>query len=233
MTDDRAEHWYYQDKEIRFSFSKEDDWKLNTITVNSDAYRFNDLIFIGQAVERVKWNLKKLRYLNLDFEDWATSESPDHQLLTIDELNMNFWFDHNELSELQWSPFFKDEETIIWPIIEQRVFNESLDNSKKYTSLHPFGQLGLYLENWLDQLFWNKTSKEYLELFSKLPEDSKREDLLFVNKFIQYEFPKKNKSNWMIKAEVSLDFKEEYSIGRISVIWDKHLEIIKQDFLFD
>ena len=45
-------------------------------------------------------------------------ESPSHELLASDFLGINFWFDEDQLSEVQWGPLFVDDESIDWPELE-------------------------------------------------------------------------------------------------------------------
>ena len=45
----------------------------------------------------------------------STVESPTHELISSDQLGINFWFDEDTLSEVQWGPLFVDDETIKWP----------------------------------------------------------------------------------------------------------------------
>lgn len=230
---DRSEQWYFKEKEMSIYFNEEEGWKLETIAVNSDTFHFKNLIRMDQSMEKVKLDLKELGFEDLEFEDCSNIESPDHQLISVDEISMNFWFDHGRLSEIQWSPLFKDDETIIWPDLKQNENNTKNDIPEELRSLHPFDQLGIYLENWLDKVFLEKNSRDYLDLSEKLPENRKREYLIFESKNIRYFLSNGNETKWKMKGEVYLKYKDQETVGRISVLWNEQLEIIKQQFFFD
>ena len=116
--DDLTDSWTYYELEMCLSFDQLEDWRLTCIAVDSDQYSFNELIFIGMDLESVKVNLRKLGVNDLVFKDYATLESPTHQLIESNSLQMNFWFDHNHLSQIQLSPFWMDEENIKWPKLD-------------------------------------------------------------------------------------------------------------------
>lgn len=113
---DQTENWHFDEYELSVSFSEKEDWKLDTMAINSDYYLFNNEALIGQSFNEIKEQLKKWDINDLEFEDWSSEESPDHKLLSSDSLEINFWFDEGKLAEIQWSPLFENEETIIWPI---------------------------------------------------------------------------------------------------------------------
>lgn len=116
LENDKTENWHFDDYELSVSFSEEEDWKLDTIAINSNYYLLNNESLIGRSIDEVKELLKKWDIDDLEFEDWSSEESPDHKLLISDALEINFWFDEGKLAEIQWGPLFKDEETIIWPM---------------------------------------------------------------------------------------------------------------------
>ena len=41
----------------------------------------------------------------LGFDDLSSIENPSHELIFSDKLEMNFWFDQNSLSQVQWVRF--------------------------------------------------------------------------------------------------------------------------------
>lgn len=64
--------------------------------------------------EEVVSLLKELKINDLEFEDWSSEESPNHKLLSSELIGINFCFDDNLLSEIQWRPLFIDDDTIRW-----------------------------------------------------------------------------------------------------------------------
>ena len=41
--------------------------------------------------------------------------APDNKLIELEELSTNFWFSDNVLDEIQWSPYFTNDDEIQWP----------------------------------------------------------------------------------------------------------------------
>ena len=61
--------------------------------------------------------MKKLEAINLGtliLED-CSEHDDDHKVIEVDEKSINFWLKDGVLDEIQWSPFFIDDDTINWP----------------------------------------------------------------------------------------------------------------------
>ena len=117
-TDDdenNTETWLYDELELTAGFDEEDDWRLIMLTVASDFYTLNGKSLIGMNREKLVENLKEMKIEDLLFEDISTDEDPNQVLLEVDSLSINFWLDEDHLDEIQWSPFFIDDDTIEWP----------------------------------------------------------------------------------------------------------------------
>jgi hypothetical protein len=114
--EDLTENWHYDELELSLGFDEEEDWRLTTIAITSSNYKFKELDVIGVSKAEFIEKLKDNKINDLEHEDWSTEESPSHELLSSDKLGINFWFDENKLSEVQWGPLFIDDETIDWPI---------------------------------------------------------------------------------------------------------------------
>jgi len=112
---DLTEYWSYDDLELSLGFDEEDDWRLVTIAITSSCYTLKGLPLIGLSKDELKSQLKRKGIIDLEYEDWSSIEIPSHELLSSDSLGINFWFDGNQLSEVQWGPLFLDDETIDWP----------------------------------------------------------------------------------------------------------------------
>ena len=54
--------------------------------------------------------LDSIGYKNLEFEDWSSEESPDHQLISEVDQFINFWLDDGILTEIQWGPPIEEED---------------------------------------------------------------------------------------------------------------------------
>lgn len=116
---DLTESWHYDELDLSLGFDEEDDWRLVTIAIGSSNCKFRDFYPIGLSKDELTKKLHELYINDLEFEDWSSEESPSHELLTSDLLGINFWFDDNRLSEVQWGPHFIDDENIKWPKIEK------------------------------------------------------------------------------------------------------------------
>ena len=110
-----TEAWHYDEYEISFSFDKDDNWLLGTIASSAE-----DTIFAGEKIMGLDPDsvMNLLRANGIDdavLEDLSTPENPNHHVIMVEDDSINFWFEDGELSEVQWSPFWEDEETIVWP----------------------------------------------------------------------------------------------------------------------
>ncbi|MEM1322082.1 MAG: hypothetical protein AAGG75_17610 [Bacteroidota bacterium] len=113
-----TESWHYDEQEVSLSFDEESGWRLIVISVTSNDHLFEGQELIGMELEEFEDFIDALIFGDMDYEDCSTPEMPNHQLIEVDELSMNFWFDDDALTEIQWSPLFDDEESIIWPVEE-------------------------------------------------------------------------------------------------------------------
>ncbi len=116
--EDLTESWHYDELDLSIGFDEEDDWRLVTIAISSSNFKFRDFSPIGLSKDELTKKFDELNINDLEYEDWSSEESPSHELLTSDLLGINFWFDDNQLSEVQWGPHFIDDENIKWPKIE-------------------------------------------------------------------------------------------------------------------
>lgn len=112
---DLSEAWEYDDLQLSLSFDEEDDWKLSTLATASASYLFKGKKLIGLDQNNLITELKKLDITDLQVEDCSNSEFPDHVLIEVESLSLNFWLDDGILEEIQWAPLFDQNECIIWP----------------------------------------------------------------------------------------------------------------------
>ncbi|MBL4710198.1 MAG: hypothetical protein JKY48_17340 [Flavobacteriales bacterium] len=110
-----AESWYYDSLDISLEFDAEEDWKLVTIEINSTTHTLNNIAVIGLSKEALKNKLSDLNIQDWEHEELPLDEAPTHELLSSDQLAINFWFDEDAVTEVQWGPIFTDEDNIIWP----------------------------------------------------------------------------------------------------------------------
>ncbi len=110
---DNHESWHYDELELSISFSEEENWRLDTISINSPYYLLYDTSLHGKSVLEIRNQLEEWKVKDIEFEDLGES---NQKLLSSEKLGMNFWFDNESLSEIQWGPLLLDNETIAWPV---------------------------------------------------------------------------------------------------------------------
>ena len=108
--EDHTEIWHYDELELSLSFDEDDDWELSTISITSDKYTFRGFQLIGMSKEQLEDELEELGIEDLQEEDWDNEDTPGLELLTSDELGINFWFDEGLLSEVEWGRFYEEED---------------------------------------------------------------------------------------------------------------------------
>ena len=106
-----TESWHYDELELSLSFNEEDDWRLSTIAVSSDEFLLEGKKIIGLKKDDLIKTLK-----SLDLKDYEENKVSDNEeMISSDIGEVNFWLEDNEVTEIQWGPFFIDEDTINWP----------------------------------------------------------------------------------------------------------------------
>jgi hypothetical protein len=112
---DLTESWEYDDLGLSLSFDKEEDWKLIMLSVTSNFYELEGIKIIGNSELKVMDTLKSLNFEDLTLEDCSEFDGENHNLIEIEDKSVNFWFKEGVLDEIQWTPFFIDDDTIQWP----------------------------------------------------------------------------------------------------------------------
>jgi hypothetical protein len=110
---DRYETWKYADLGILATFDEEDEFVLGTLSVYSDTCLLNGRPLIGKARDEV---LKAISALNpgaMTSEDMSSED--DLELLSFDSISLNLWLVDGVVNDIQWSPFWLDEEHQDWP----------------------------------------------------------------------------------------------------------------------
>ena len=114
-TGDAVETWDYENLGISFSFDEEEDWRLETITINSSNFELNGVGLVGQNIQIVQDFIESNSLGEMEFEDYSTPENPNHELIDIDEANMFFWFTKEVLTEIQFGVQWDDDDNALWP----------------------------------------------------------------------------------------------------------------------
>ena len=111
-----GEAWHYDELELSLSFDKLEDWRLVTFAVSSEYYQLGGKTLVGKQRLEVINSLSELGYGPLESDANVGQNGTESKLLMANSIETNFWFENDFLSEIQWGPFFKDDETIDWPV---------------------------------------------------------------------------------------------------------------------
>lgn len=113
--DSEAEVWYYDEDFLSLSFDAADDWRLVTIEVDHEKYTLNGVSFFNKNKLETIRALEEINVLDFKHEPVPMDEAPDHELVSSESLGINFWFDEDQVTEIQWGPFFNADESVKWP----------------------------------------------------------------------------------------------------------------------
>ena len=108
-----TESWHYDENELSVSFDEEDNWRLTTIAISSPNSLFHDIKLIGKKKGEVLDLLKDLNLIDPELE--KLSDDSNHLMASFIESSINFWFENDLLSEIQWGVLWEDEDTPKWP----------------------------------------------------------------------------------------------------------------------
>jgi len=116
LPEDVTEAWHYDEVELSASFDKMEDWRLTSLAVSSDEYSFEGVDLIGLSQSEVMEQIEILGLGDVYLEELSDNEEDSQQIATILEVSLNLWFDNGILTEIQWGPFWdEEEEEFIWP----------------------------------------------------------------------------------------------------------------------
>ncbi len=107
-----TEAWHYDELEISASFDEEDDWRLTTISTSSPTAKLNGKPIIGLTMPQLQEIIEPLDLGTVEIEEMED----DQTLLSVVDSSINFWFEFEKLSEVQWGVLWKDEDTPKWPV---------------------------------------------------------------------------------------------------------------------
>lgn len=107
--------WFYYQLQIDLNFESEDDLKLSFISVENENYLLNGKIKVGMDKQAVLEACAELEFSTPELENFSTDDVPDQELIALEKENINLWFTDGKLDEIQFGPFWEDDETPIWP----------------------------------------------------------------------------------------------------------------------
>ncbi|MDF1549490.1 MAG: hypothetical protein P1P88_16815 [Bacteroidales bacterium] len=108
--------YYYYDLALDLTFESDDDDRLSFISVENDEFSIENKIKVGQSKDVVLKACKELAFGEPEIEDLSSEDIPNQELIALENENVNFWFTDDTLDEIQIGPFWKDDETPIWPV---------------------------------------------------------------------------------------------------------------------
>lgn len=110
-----TENWHYDKYDLSLSFEEAIEWRLETIAVSNEAYELAGTQVIGLDRTSLENVLKKMGVDDLVFEDDVMEDNMSQQILSSEELVINFWLEDGELSEVQWSVWISEDGEMIHP----------------------------------------------------------------------------------------------------------------------
>ena len=92
---------HYDSLELSASFDEENNWKLSSITVNSDAFHINDIYLFN--CNKIDF-LKKIEPWDLGTYESDVYNEEDYSSTTyyFKQNNISFWFENDALQKIQW-----------------------------------------------------------------------------------------------------------------------------------
>ena len=112
--EDEGENWHYDDYDMSMSF--DEDSRLVTIAVSDESYLLEGVSLIGKDVEFVEEQVKGMNLGESFHEEISEGEDGGISVIGFEDSSMNLWFEDGILTEIQFWPLFKDEDTIAWPV---------------------------------------------------------------------------------------------------------------------
>ena len=115
IEDEDMETWHYDEMDLSVQFSESTDFRLISLAVSAEFVEFGGAKIIGMNEGDLKKHLRKAGINDLMEEHIEDEDSEQYHILMSDEKGLNFWMEEGEVTEVQWIPLLKDEETIAWP----------------------------------------------------------------------------------------------------------------------
>lgn len=104
----------YNTKGLNFTFESIDQYKLSYISVLDARYSIFQFIKIGLSKKLLIDELDYFKLSKAEFENVESKEFPTHELIFFSNENLHLWLDNDQISEIQFGPFFEDFKTIVW-----------------------------------------------------------------------------------------------------------------------
>lgn len=112
---DKSESWHYDDDQVSMSFDEDDNYRLITLAVSSEAFKIKGRALVNLTRTAVIEFFNENGITDLSFEDADTIDMPNHELISAPQLFLNVWLEKERVKEVQWSPEFTDDDEVKWP----------------------------------------------------------------------------------------------------------------------
>ncbi len=120
LEEDSSEVWHYDELEISAAFDELEDWRLTSLAVSSPDFTFEGVDLIGLSQQEVMDQIELMGLGDVTIDQVSEDEEVNQQIAFVQEASLNLWFDAGKLSEIQWGPFWdEDEDEAIWPSVEE------------------------------------------------------------------------------------------------------------------
>ena len=107
---------WYSPRSVHFTFDKDDDYRLGTITIMGSGFTIFGEDLFGLPLDFVRKFIARSTKEIAKLEDWIWNDEETHECLQHDGLGILFWFEDGNLAEMQCSYLFEaDNQTVIWP----------------------------------------------------------------------------------------------------------------------
>ncbi len=113
-----SEMWTYGELGVSAHFDEDDDFRLGMLSVNTPGYSLNGLQLIGKKEDQVLKLIEPFEFGPKEEEDVIfedNDDAPAGRLVSFLDKEIEFWFEDGRLTEIQWSPFWTDDENRLWP----------------------------------------------------------------------------------------------------------------------
>jgi hypothetical protein len=112
---DHSISYYYNNLGFEFTFESDNDYALSYLAVHKNKFHIKNTLRIGMSKDESLKAIKQLDFSHPDKEDLSDDDLPNQELYSFDKENVNLWFVDDILDEIEIGPYWKDDETPIWP----------------------------------------------------------------------------------------------------------------------
>ncbi len=108
------EYWHYDELDLSLTFDELEEWRLTTIVSADDEIELFGVLIKALNREELLDILKKHGASEIHTEVVESGEE-SLEIVEAEEFEMLIWLEGGAITEVQWGPYFSDEDTINWP----------------------------------------------------------------------------------------------------------------------